>query len=755
MPTAIGNRSPNAHHYEKENMSNTALAVANNEQPIVVDELVFDQGVYGLYERAKIRPSPDNRKRFNEPALHELAASIKAMGVAQAILIRPVTPTPEAPEEYEIVAGERRWRASGIAGLTHIPALCRRLSDLDAAKIRILENLQREDPHPMEEAEGYQLLMLQHGFTADQLVDEIKKSRAYIYGRLKLCALTTEVRELFLDNKLPASTALLIARIPVPALQVKAANEILKPQYGGEPLSVRAAASHIQSRYMLHLGSAVFSLTDAKLLAAAGACTKCPKRAGNQPEVFEGIDANVCTDPDCFSEKKAAHHNAMITLANKKGIPVYEGPEAAALLNKSWMMDSELTHPNVHLTSFARNAPSTKNAGYVRDYLKGDALPPVAAYAKFNDGTVDAYYRRTDMQKALEAAGACETVEAQQARLQAIAKNPGIAPPKTAAQLKQEKQEEERKAAEALAEKEETFRLALYKQLRQRAGTTGLSLPSMREFVKVLVEDAGLDSLVHDFYEVDVRTDLDHFIDQADANALQLVLIDAILGARIDLDWFGDNGFGPIMAMARHEGIDPDQVREELFPSPIDVTNMQYGDLVGFIKTKPHRINELNDAINASPRGDLTGQLEQAATSLGYVWRDHSFVLASEILQKQETTLDAPLATDQADATALTDTPVVDVDQVKDTPLATEVPATVAADQNQETQAVEPAPATDGEADAEQLAAMVAEDTKVAAETTVQSGRKKAQPKAPTASKKPVSTTAPKNTSKPTSKRKS
>ncbi|KAK0349144.1 hypothetical protein LTR94_034331, partial [Friedmanniomyces endolithicus] len=133
-----------------------------------------------------MRASPDNRKRFNEQALQELAASIKTMGVAQAILIRPVTPTAESPEPFEIVAGERRFRASKIAGKATIPALCRQLSDLDAAKIRILENLQREDPHPMEEAEGYQLLMLQHGFTADQLVDEVKKSRSYIYGRLKL-----------------------------------------------------------------------------------------------------------------------------------------------------------------------------------------------------------------------------------------------------------------------------------------------------------------------------------------------------------------------------------------------------------------------------------------------------------------------------------------------------------------------------------------------------------------------------------------
>jgi ParB/RepB/Spo0J family partition protein len=530
-------------------------------------EHAFDDGVYGHYEIAKMRASPDNRKRFDEQKLQELAESIKSMGVAQAILIRPVTPTAESPEVFEIVAGERRFRASKIAGKTHIPALCRNLSDLDAAKIRILENLQREDPHPMEEAEGYQLLMLQHGFTADQLVSEVKKSRAYIYGRLKLCALTTEVRELFLDNQLVASTALLIARIPVPALQVKAAKEILHPPYG-DPLSYRQAVNHVQNRYMLNLGEAVFSLTDAKLLGAAGACMKCPKRAGNQPEVFEGVDANVCTDPDCFAEKKAAHYNATITLANKKGIPVHEGPEAAALFHKAWERNSEFVHADVHLAYFERNAPTTKNAGYVNDHLSSETLPPVALYAKKNDGQVEAFYRRVDVQRALEAAGACETVEAHAERMRAIAADPSLATQKTKAQLQQEEYMAKQAATRAAAEKETVYRLSLYKQLRQRASVAGLSLQSLREFAKVMVQEHDLDSDVHDLYEFDVSTDLDGYIDNADAGALQLLLLDVMLGARLDATWADEEEFATVVAMARHEGIDVDAVRAEAFPPP-------------------------------------------------------------------------------------------------------------------------------------------------------------------------------------------
>jgi ParB/RepB/Spo0J family partition protein len=620
----------------------------------------FDDGIYGHFEIAKMRPSPDNRKRFNEQALQELAESIKAIGVAQAILIRPVTPTTEMPQEFEIVAGERRFRASKIAGKTHIPALCRTLIDLDAAKIRILENLQREDPHPMEEAEGYQLLMLQHGFTADQLVDEVKKSRAYIYGRLKLCALSTEVREIFLDNKLSASTALLIARIPVPALQVKAAQEVLNPYGNGEPMSHRAAASHIQSRYMLKLSTAVFSVTDSKLLATAGSCAKCPKRTGNQPEIFEGIDANVCTDPDCFAEKRAAHGAALLVQANKQGIPVLEGEEASQTLSRRWDHESELVTADMGLWYFRRNAPSTRNNGNVTDFLKEDTLPAVASYAKRDDGNLLPLYKRADIQVALEKVGACETVEAHAERMNAAqAANP-------AATAREEAEQKKRQEREALVTRENAYRLTLYKQLRQRASAAGLSLPSLREFAKAVVQEHDLDSSLHDLYESDVSTDLDSYIDNADAAALQLLLIDVMLGQLLEIRLYDlmndgsvdeDDGFATVVAMARHEGVDVDAVRDRAFApaapadpgtSAIDVSAMQYDDLVNFIQAHPARINELKEAVlQCMARYDLVDLLEKAASSLGYLHQVGGFVLATAPAAS------SPHASDDADAEQL------------------------------------------------------------------------------------------------------
>jgi ParB/RepB/Spo0J family partition protein len=636
-------------------MSNSAVASAGKS--IVIDDQFTSPGLYGDYELARIRKSPDNRKRFNELALQELAASIKAMGVAQPILIRPVTPTEDAPEGFEIVAGERRYRASIIAGMTTIPAVVRILSDLDAAKLRILENLQREDPHPMEEAEGYQLLMLQHGFTADQLADEVKKSRAYIYGRLKLCALTPEVREQFLDEKISASTALLIARIPVPALQVRALTEVTAPDaWTKEAMSYRKAAQHIQDRYTLDLNKAIFALTDAKLLGSAGACTKCPKRAGNQPEIFQGVSADVCTDPDCFAEKQAAQHAATLVQANQKGIPILEGDEGAVALSSRWSHTADLVTPDMGLWYFKRNAPTTKNQGSVTEYLKGDQLPPVATFVKKNDGTVTPMYQRDAVQAALEAVGACETVEGHAARMRQLAENPGQQP-KDSRQLRQEAADRERKAAEKQAEDETNYRVNLYKRLRHHARATGLSLQSLREYTKAVVLESGLNDSLHDLYDFDADNEeaICAYIEQASVYDIQLLLIDALMGSNLEVGYWkvrqgriDDDGFVTVLAMARNEGIDPDQVREELFPTPIDATNMQYDDLVKFIRAYPGRLDELTKIVLPHPRGELVGLLEKAANSLGYVYIDRAF----QVQQPEEIIPEAPapgVATPAAD----------------------------------------------------------------------------------------------------------
>ena len=128
------------------------------------------------------------RKIFDDAALADLAASIKKHGVAQPILLRP-THVDAGITFFEVVAGERRFRASKLAGKTTVPAIVRNLSDAEALEIQVIENLQRQDLHPLEEAEGFEVLMRENGYTADVMAEKTGKSKAYIYASLKLCAL--------------------------------------------------------------------------------------------------------------------------------------------------------------------------------------------------------------------------------------------------------------------------------------------------------------------------------------------------------------------------------------------------------------------------------------------------------------------------------------------------------------------------------------------------------------------------------------
>lgn len=276
------------------------------------------------------------RKRFDEAYIAELADSIKSDGLIQPITVRPLSldalfafnkrahPDDERPV-YEIVVGECRWRAAKLAGLVEIPAFWRELEDRQVLELQVIENLKRRDVHEIEEAEGYQELIARHGHTADSIAAKIGKSRAYVYGRLKLTDLCKDVRDLFFAGTLDASTALLIARIPGEKLQKACAKEVTNG-YNGEPLSHRAAKQHIRSRYTLNLVQATFKPDDATLLPKAGACTACPKRSGNMLDLFNDItDPDVCTDPDCHAAKTQARRDALIANAEKRKIPIFIG----------------------------------------------------------------------------------------------------------------------------------------------------------------------------------------------------------------------------------------------------------------------------------------------------------------------------------------------------------------------------------------------------------------------------------------------
>lgn len=168
------------------------------------------------------------RKNFDKQALDELAASIKEKGILQPILVRP---HPEKSNAYEIVAGERRWRAAQMAKLHDVPVIVRDIKDKEALEYALIENIQRSDLSPIEEAETFSRLCDDFGHKADDLAEALGKSRAHITNTLRLLQLPDTVKELVRQNTLSAghARALLTAKNPL-----QLANEIIK---GG--LSVR------------------------------------------------------------------------------------------------------------------------------------------------------------------------------------------------------------------------------------------------------------------------------------------------------------------------------------------------------------------------------------------------------------------------------------------------------------------------------------------------------------------------------------
>jgi ParB/RepB/Spo0J family partition protein len=232
---------------------------------------------------------------------------------------------------YEIVAGERRFMAAKVAGLEAIAVYVRELSDEQVLEIQLVENLQREGLHELAEAEGYEKLQ-GYGHSAEEIADKVGKSKGYVYSRLKLCALTQPARKAFYDGKLSASTALLVARL-APENQPKALKQIAEPRWHDQPMSFREAAELVRRDYMTDLSQAGFKTEDATLVPAAGACGPCPKRTGNQAELFGDVkNGNVCTDPSCFKAKREASAKRVIAQAEENGQTVVAGAAAKKIL---------------------------------------------------------------------------------------------------------------------------------------------------------------------------------------------------------------------------------------------------------------------------------------------------------------------------------------------------------------------------------------------------------------------------------------
>lgn len=186
----------------------------------------------------EIEPKRDQpRKHFEPEALNELAESISMHGVIQPLLVRPIS-----DGGYQLIAGERRWRASRIAGLSQVPVVIREMTDSEAMELALIENLQREDLNPIEEAEGFKLLMDTYSMTQEQAAERVGKSRPAVANALRLLVLPGKVITLLKENKLSSGHARALIPLKEEKLIVSLAEEIIE-----RDLSVRETEKAVKA----------------------------------------------------------------------------------------------------------------------------------------------------------------------------------------------------------------------------------------------------------------------------------------------------------------------------------------------------------------------------------------------------------------------------------------------------------------------------------------------------------------------------
>lgn len=251
-----------------------------------------------------LRPSPTNGREhsgLDDKSLAELAASIRTHGVLEPLLVRPLTP-PAGEVTHEIICGERRWTAARtLTPPVRLPCLVRECDDATVRQLQTVENLQRVGLHRLEEAAHLRQLREVTGLSVEAIAATVGKTPQWVYACLKLDRLPDPVKLACRSGRCADTVALLLARIPDPADQLKAADDVLRPGQA-DPLTFRAAKAHIEAHYMRRLRGAPFD---------TAACAACPHRTGNQRALYPDVDcADLCTRPACYRQKAGQAHRA-------------------------------------------------------------------------------------------------------------------------------------------------------------------------------------------------------------------------------------------------------------------------------------------------------------------------------------------------------------------------------------------------------------------------------------------------------------
>jgi ParB family transcriptional regulator, chromosome partitioning protein len=184
----------------------------------------IEEGAEDVREVAvdQITPNPKQpRTDIDEEAVAELADSVRKVGILQPVIVRPYS------DGYQIIAGERRWRAARIAGLERVPVRVLNISETESLELALIENLQREDLNPIEEARGYKRLLTEHQMTQAELADKVSKSRSAVTNALRLLDLPEEVQGHVYEGRLSAGHARTILSVPDEAMRIRLADKVI------------------------------------------------------------------------------------------------------------------------------------------------------------------------------------------------------------------------------------------------------------------------------------------------------------------------------------------------------------------------------------------------------------------------------------------------------------------------------------------------------------------------------------------------
>lgn len=332
------------------------MKTATKKNPIPAAVEVLDKAK--LVKLADIKPSKSNpRKTIDAEGLKALADSIKSHGVLQPILIRQM----HGEGFFEIIAGERRYRASKLAGRSDIPACIVKMTDEQAADARLIENDQREDVSPLERAAAYQE-RLDAGQSIEDLARVVGKSVSSVREALLLGRCPEKLAAAVAEGRVPPTTASLVCRVPSQKTREKLSLHVLagisywndKPSPtgdGSDSLSFRDTKNLIQNSVMIELKGASFDPADAGLVKGAGACEPCPHRLGNiqkEDTTFTGR-ADICMNPECYQSKTKATAAAKVTEAKAAGRKVLSPGETSRVFQVYARGECEIHYDSPYL----------------------------------------------------------------------------------------------------------------------------------------------------------------------------------------------------------------------------------------------------------------------------------------------------------------------------------------------------------------------------------------------------------------------